>query len=92
MASQIPKPTQKVVDSNGQMDRNWRLYVTQLQASGGMAIPFRSLPLNPQVGALATISDSTTSTWGAVIASTSPAPGATVLAWWNGANWTVIGA
>jgi hypothetical protein len=92
MGSQIPRTTQPVLDANGQMDRNWRLYLTQLQASGGTAIPFRSLPVNPQVGALAVINDSNTSTWGATIASTSPAPGATVLAWFNAAgNWVVIG-
>jgi hypothetical protein len=92
MASQIPKTTQKVVDPNGQMDRNWRLYLTQLQASGGTAIPFRSLPANPQVGAFAVINDSATTTWGATVTSTSPAPGATVLAWFNSAgNWSVIG-
>jgi hypothetical protein len=89
MGSQIPKTTQKVVDPNGQMDRNWRLYLTQLQASGGTVIPFRSLPTNPQVGALATISDSTTAAWGGAVVG---GGGNTVLAWWNGVNWSVIGS
>ncbi len=67
-----------------------------------MAALLTATPAAAQVGGgikaginLATVqgfNDSTTSTWGAVIASTSPAPGATVLAWWNGVNWTVIGA
>lgn len=92
MASQIPKTTQQVLDAHGQLDRNWRLYLTQLQSSGGPAIPFRSLPLNPQIGALAVVNDSTTAAWGGTIASTAPAPGATVLAWFNGVSWTVIGA
>ena len=47
------------------------------------------LPAAPVVGQIASVTDSTTATWGATVAG----GGAnTVLAWWNGTNWTVIGA
>jgi hypothetical protein len=47
------------------------------------------LPASPTKGQLATITNSTVNTWGATVAG----GGAfSVLAWYNGANWTVIGA
>jgi hypothetical protein len=63
-----------------------------LQEAVGTPAPvkFADLPAASLVnlGVLVTISDSTTTTWGAVIAG----GGAnTVLAWSNGAHWTVVG-
>ena len=46
------------------------------------------LPTAAVIGQLASVTDSTTNTWGA----TATGGGALVaLVWWNGANWTVIG-
>jgi hypothetical protein len=50
---------------------------------------FTNLPASPLVGMIAYVSDSNTATWGATVA----AGGANkVLAWYNGTNWTVMGA
>lgn len=52
------------------------------------ALVFAKLPGNPTVGMQRTITDSTTNTWGAVIAG----GGANiVLGWWNGTSWICIG-
>lgn len=53
------------------------------------AYAFAAIPASRQVlGGQVAVTDSTTAVWGAVIAG----GGAnTVLAWWNGANWTVTG-
>lgn len=49
---------------------------------------FAALPAAPATGMLAIVNNSTTVVWGATIT----APGAnTVLAFYNGANWTVAG-
>lgn len=59
---------------------------------GVPAIPsyaFASLPTAPVAGMLAYITDSTTAAWGATVAGSGVNP---VLAWYNGAHWTVIGA
>lgn len=49
---------------------------------------YATLVAPSQSGAMVVISDSTTQAWGAVIAG----GGAfTVLGWWNGTAWTVIG-
>ncbi len=50
---------------------------------------FDSLPPAPQIGAFAVISDSTTETWGAVVAG---GGGFTVLVWFGASGtWTVYG-
>ena len=50
---------------------------------------YANLPAVPATGMVAVITDSSTATWGATIAG----GGAnTVLAWYNGTDWTVIGA
>jgi hypothetical protein len=49
---------------------------------------FADLPSLPVLGMRAVITDSTTATWGDTIAGSG---GNTVLAWYNGANWTVTG-
>lgn len=55
------------------------------------AVGFGSLPAGV-IGKLYIVSNSTTNVWGATIASaTSTASGDTVLAWFNGTNWTVAG-
>lgn len=52
-------------------------------------VTFAHLPASPAAGMFAYITDSTVNTWGATVAG-----GGTnkVLAWYNGTNWTVIGA
>jgi hypothetical protein len=53
------------------------------------ALAFASLPGTPVAGMMAYVNNSSTATWGATIAG----GGANhVLAWYNGANWTVVGA
>lgn len=50
---------------------------------------FAGLPATARVGTLAVVTDSDTATWGDPIAG----GGANVvLGWFNGSNWTVIGA
>jgi len=55
---------------------------------GRNPVPFAGLPSDPTIGTRRIITDSNTTTWGATVA----AGGSdTVLAWFNGTNWTVIG-
>jgi hypothetical protein len=49
---------------------------------------FANLPASPVAGMMATVTDSTTTTWGATITGTGAN---TVLAFYNGSNWTVAG-
>jgi len=49
---------------------------------------FAELPNSPQIGTTAVITDSNTTTWGASVAG---GGGNTVLAWWSGSAWKVIG-
>lgn len=49
---------------------------------------FSGLPSSPSRGQTATVTDSATNTWGATIAGGGTN---TVLAWWNGQHWTVVG-
>lgn len=60
--------------------------ITQLIKLG--AVTFSGLPASPVTGMIAHVSDSNTGTWGATIAG---GGGNTVLAFYNGINWTVIG-
>jgi hypothetical protein len=48
---------------------------------------FASLP-SPILGMVQVVTDSTTTTWGAIISGGGANP---VLAWYNGTNWTVVG-
>ena len=50
---------------------------------------FAALPASPVLGMVTVVNNSTTATWGATIAG---GGGNTVLAWYNGVHWTVIGA
>jgi len=52
------------------------------------AVAFASLPGTPHVGDLAVVNNSSTNAWGA---NADGAGALTVLVWWNGANWTVVG-
>jgi len=66
----------------------------QVNGGGGSrltpAYAFASIPSQFAVtGAIITITDSSTATWGATI---SGSGANTVLAWYNGSNWTVVGA
>jgi hypothetical protein len=87
------------------VEENWRLLAESVNAladhignSVGYAfvpVTFADLPPAPQAGMLCCISDSPSDTWGAVITSGVGAPPGTrytVLLWYNGVNWTVIGA
>jgi len=49
---------------------------------------FAELPLSPTQGVTMVVTDSTTNTWGAVVAGGGTF---TVLAWWTGSAWRVIG-
>ena len=50
---------------------------------------FAALPALPVLGMIACITDSTTATWGATIAGSGSHE---VIGWYNGTNWTVMGA
>jgi hypothetical protein len=52
-------------------------------------VPFVSLPPEPDVGMIVCISDSGVTGWGEEV---TPGGFNNVLAWYNGTNWTVIGA
>jgi hypothetical protein len=79
-------------------DENWRLLAQSINAMadhisntvGFAATPvsFAQLPVTPQRGMICCISDSNTVTLGAIIAG---GGSSTVLAFYNGANWTVCG-
>ena len=87
--TQLPRQDQALVDQSSRITRPWYLYFLSARSYAGPAIPFRSLLANPQVGQLAAVNDSTTAAWGGVVAG----GGAnTVLVWFNGTHWTVIGA
>ena len=55
----------------------------------GTGVTVANLPGSPVVGQLAQVTDSLTTTWGANI--TGGLGGTTVLAWYNGSHWTVVG-
>lgn len=68
----------------------WSRWLSSLvvEVNGADPVTFAKLPVNPTLGARAIVSDSTTNVWGAVIAG----GGANqVLAFFNGASWTVLG-
>jgi hypothetical protein len=83
-----PKQAQPLVDDSGRMDRAWYLWATQ-QTSAGPATRFADLPTRPGVGQVQVIGDSTVNTWGATVTG---GGASTVLAWYTGAHWSVIGA
>jgi hypothetical protein len=62
--------------------------VVNYNAEGPDSVLFSNLPVAPKSGTVWVITDSTTTTWGANITG---GGGSTVLAQWNGTNWTVIG-
>jgi hypothetical protein len=53
------------------------------------AITYAQRPATPQAGMVCYFTDSDTATWGATIAGSSTNK---VLGWYNGTNWTVVGA
>ena len=53
------------------------------------SLAFAKLPATPQVGMVFCITDSTVNTWGSTVAG---GGSFTVLAWYNGTAWKVIGA
>lgn len=83
----------------GHVVENWRLIA---QSMGGLAdhlrgmvgvqtkpLAFADLPPNPKSGMIACIRDSTAGpAWGSVAAG---GGSTTVLVWYNGTNWMVIG-
>lgn len=80
----------------------WRLLAQSMNAMadhvangkgyGLTPVAFDDLPDAPKVGTIMCVNNSLTNTWGAVIAGgTLPATIYTVLAFYNGTNWTVIG-
>jgi hypothetical protein len=90
--SGIPFRTEMVGDDKKVKQPTWKQWFDSLVARvNGAPDPqtFDTLAVSPAVGTIAVISDSTTQTWGAVVAG---GGGFTVLAWF-GANgvWTVYG-
>jgi hypothetical protein len=71
----------------------WGQWFTGLRAAvnqiPGVSVPvkFAALPI-PVIGTIAVVTDSTVAALGAVVAG---GGASTVLCWWNGSNWTVIG-
>jgi hypothetical protein len=61
-----------------------------IDTSTGIAvepIPFSELPAAPLAGMFQCITDSTVNTWGAVVVG---GGSFSVLAWYNGTDWTVV--
>lgn len=52
-------------------------------------VTFANRPATPAAGMIAYFTDSTTTTWGATISGTGANK---VIGWYNGTNWTVMGA
>ncbi len=50
---------------------------------------FDNLPATPATGQIVVVTDSMTGTWGATVTGGGAIP---VIAWFNGTNWTVVGA
>lgn len=88
------------------VEENWRLIAQSIGAMAdhlsnavGYALTpilFEDLPAVPAKGMICCISDSTVNAWGSIISvggGVGAPPGTTfaVLAWYNGAAWTVIG-
>jgi hypothetical protein len=77
---------------------NWRLLAQSIGALaehvdgaiGSQLVPvtFANLPPSPKTGMVACVNDSTVNTWGSVVAGGGTF---TVLIWYNGAAWTVVG-
>lgn len=63
------------------------LTLTDVLSMTGMA--FADLPASPAAGQIAYITDGDTTTWGDTVAGSGSDK---VLVWFNGTNWTVIGA
>lgn len=81
-------PTGPMVTTTGMPSRSWYNTLNTIAAGVVESSTFATLPLNPMVGQLRVVTDSTTATWGAVIAG----GGANVvLAWFNGTDFTVVG-
>jgi hypothetical protein len=82
------KDQTKIVFTINQLSRQLNSVVSS--TGGGLGAPsttFASLPTGT-TGTIACVTDSTTATFGAVIAG---GGFNTVLAWYNGTSWTVIG-
>jgi len=54
-------------------------------------IVIANLPPSPKAGMIACVTNSTVRTWGSTISSTGVGGPFTVLVWYNGSNWTVVG-
>ena len=77
-----------VADAAGRFTRPWTLFLTQVAQQVFVPITVANLPATGPTGAVATVTDSTTQVWGAPVAG----GGAfTVLVWFNGTAWTVLG-
>ncbi len=86
---QLPNVTVPVVDREGYVTRDWYLAFNALARMVFFSSVFDQLPTVPAVGMVRVVTDSNTTTWGATIAGGGTDP---VLAWYNGTDWTVIGA
>jgi tRNA-binding EMAP/Myf-like protein len=81
----IVSTLQNLVTNISQLNATLKSVVPYMQIS---PVTFANLPSQPSEGMIAAITDSSTNTWGATI---SGGGGNHVLAYYNAANWTVIG-
>ena len=75
-----------IVDKNGVMTLSFLRFVQGLDPAD--ARTFNLVPSSPWVGQTVGITDATTNAFGDVVVG---GGALTVLAWWNGSDWTVIG-
>lgn len=82
-------PGQSFLDALQAISRGINAQTQVVQANPVKSYAFAGLPSPASIGQLAIITNSTTAAWGTIIAG----GGANrVLAWFNGSNWTVVGA
>lgn len=86
---QVPNEQQIIADPTGKVTRPWLNFFSTLQrANLGSPQPFSTLRPMPNPGDVAVVEDATTNVWGETIAGNGIY---TVLAWFNGVTWSVIG-
>lgn len=90
MASQqAPQQKAKIADADGMCTRPWYLFFTTLGNDFTLGT-YATAPMAPTTGQRRVFTDSPVAGWGDVVSAGGGSN--TVLAWWNGAAWTVIGA
>ena len=93
MITPVPTHTPPLVQDHALVGDIWAQWFNGLRKGvnstpgNTVPLPFANLP-QPVLGQVAVVTDSTVNTWGAVV---SGGGAFTVLAWWTGSQWTVIG-